>query len=207
MEIKSRNCVACSKEYLPTGNSQKRCKDCIANGIRSGPTPKCICGCGSSVSWSIRRNGWSEFVQGHHARVDNPNKGGNIPWNKGNQQRYDFICAGCKCSFQSKLKEAKFCSHQCYTKSISGSKSIHWRGGVRTTYRMIRINGNQIREHRYIMAQHLNRKLKRRETVHHIDGNGLNNSLDNLHLFHCEKCHRYHHTTGKDLVYIYGEAH
>lgn len=39
-----------------------------------------------------------------------------------------------------------------------------------------------IREHRYVMEQKIGRILKRTEIVHHIDGDTLNNHLDNLEL-------------------------
>jgi hypothetical protein len=35
-------------------------------------------------------------------------------------------------------------------------------------------------KHRWVMEQHLGRKLERHEVVHHIDGNTLNNNLENL---------------------------
>jgi hypothetical protein len=35
---------------------------------------------------------------------------------------------------------------------------------------------------RYVMEQHLKRKLKTEEIVHHIDGNPLNNEITNLYL-------------------------
>lgn len=37
-------------------------------------------------------------------------------------------------------------------------------------------------KHRWVMEQHLGRKLERGEIVHHIDGNTLNNELSNLRL-------------------------
>lgn len=48
-------------------------------------------------------------------------------------------------------------------------------------------------EHRLIMEKHINRYLKPEEEVHHIDGNGLNNELDNLVLFPSKSAHiRFH---------------
>lgn len=49
-------------------------------------------------------------------------------------------------------------------------------------YKAKKINGKKIDEHRFIMEQHLNRKLKRNEVVHHIDGNKSNNDINNLQL-------------------------
>ena len=37
-----------------------------------------------------------------------------------------------------------------------------------------------IDEHRFIMEQHIGRKLKNDEIVHHIDGNKSNNKIENL---------------------------
>jgi len=37
-----------------------------------------------------------------------------------------------------------------------------------------------VRQHRLVMEEHLGRYLDKNEIVHHIDGNKLNNSLDNL---------------------------
>ncbi len=42
-------------------------------------------------------------------------------------------------------------------------------------------NGN-IYEHRLVMSEHLGRPLETWETVHHKDGNKINNALDNLEL-------------------------
>lgn len=56
-------------------------------------------------------------------------------------------------------------------------------------YRRIRIQREQgakyewVLEHRYIMEQKLGRPLLPKENVHHIDGNRLNNTPENLELW------------------------
>jgi hypothetical protein len=48
-------------------------------------------------------------------------------------------------------------------------------------------------KHRWIMEQHLGRKLEKHEVVHHIDGNTLNNEIDNLKVMFY-KCHSQLHS-------------
>lgn len=71
-----------------------------------------------------------------------------------------------------------------------------WKGGIhidQSGYRHIKLQcddqyfcmanaGGYVLEHRYFLARKLGRPLHANETVHHIDGNRTNNSLDNLQL-------------------------
>jgi HNH endonuclease len=47
-------------------------------------------------------------------------------------------------------------------------------------YRIIRVDGRKIPEHRHVMELKLGRKLTSAEIVHHADGNPLNNDPANL---------------------------
>lgn len=47
-------------------------------------------------------------------------------------------------------------------------------------YKQIRVDNKTVQEHRIIMENHLGRKLKSTELVHHIDGNPKNNNIKNL---------------------------
>ncbi len=62
-------------------------------------------------------------------------------------------------------------------------------------YRQIRVNGNRVYEHRYVMELHLGRPLLPDEVVHHKDGDKPNNSPSNLQVLSGHAEHRQHHRT------------
>jgi hypothetical protein len=58
-----------------------------------------------------------------------------------------------------------------------------WRDGKRVT----------IRQHRWVMEQHLGRKLMPGEEIHHIDENPANNAVENLMVVSRGEHQRLHH--------------
>lgn len=65
-------------------------------------------------------------------------------------------------------------------------------------YIRVRFNGERILKHRFLMEEHLGRKLKKWEIIHHIDGNNRNNCLDNLQIM-SQSEHRNIHFERGDL--------
>jgi len=108
------------------------------------------------------------------------------------------ICPGCGKEFYqypSRIKQGiKRCSNTCKGKFLSGENNPIWKRGYTISggYKMIIVGKEKIYEHRYVMEQHIGRKLKKGEEVHHIDGNKMNNSIENLMLLTIDEHKKFH---------------
>jgi hypothetical protein len=63
-----------------------------------------------------------------------------------------------------------------------------------------------IREHQYVMEMHLNRRLKKGEVVHHIDGNKQNNNLENLYLTSVAEHNKLHAESESIIFELYKQG-
>ena len=95
-------------------------------------------------------------------------------------------CQHCNKSFKVptyRAKTAKYCSRSCLAK-VHLEQFAHLRfqptNRPKHKYKTMMVEGKQIRAHRYFMEQHLGRKLASWEHVHHINGDSLDNRLENL---------------------------
>jgi hypothetical protein len=106
-----------------------------------------------------------------------------------------FICGKLFSEKNYRFNKRINCSKKCYGKYISlfhkGDKAPYWKGGkyLHGGYVMMWTNKGHVLEHRFI-TNTTDPKL----IVHHIDGNKLNNKLDNLKVMTQSEHKRLHNT-------------
>lgn len=91
------------------------------------------------------------------------------------------------------------------TVRAKGDASPTWKGGwiAKNGYRYVNVytfgKRRQLPEHRHIMEQHIGRMLRHDEHIDHINGNKLDNHIDNLRITDIKgNCHYYWGITEND---------
>lgn len=115
-------------------------------------------------------------------------------------------CPTCGKEFQAEERKDIYCSEPCWWNKrkqlILGSGNGRWKGGIKVHggYRYIKNRDHPhadkngyVPEHRLIMEKYLGRFLERKECIHHINENTLDNKIENLMLFPTNGQHANYH--------------
>lgn len=94
-------------------------------------------------------------------------------------------CGKAITTFRSQTGRCRKCNDAC-RRAATEAKPVVWKLN-RHGYMMAKVKHNGATrwysQHRYVMEQHLGRKLLRHESVHHLNGERADNSIENLELW------------------------
>lgn len=119
------------------------------------------------------------------------------------------ICTVCSKEFyvpryRAENPKTQYCSRSCLAKKHLSQFYDHYGfkklNKPHHTYTYIKVNGKRVREHRWIMEQHIGRKLERWEHVHHINDDSSDNRIENLEVLTNSEHQRKEHIFRKKLL-------
>lgn len=158
-------CKACGKEFSGTPSLLKRreyCSNACHQSTRKTKEQRVCEKCGKEFTTQKGRTGRYCSIE---CRLACP------------KDQIELKCLTCGNPFEVssfRAKIAKYCSPEC---------SSHGKRNGENNYRVLRVKGRYIKEHRYVMEQFLGRELFRHENVHHKNGDRGDNRLENLEVW------------------------
>lgn len=109
-----------------------------------------------------------------------------------NRKLEEKNCVNCGKLYRPWAADQKYCSKRCQWDNNGKnpwnkkpvSKWINRKGYVECRIWVDDKTQIRVKEHRYVMEQHIGRKLLSNEDVHHKDGNKQNNHISNLEIIY-----------------------
>ena len=135
-----------------------------------------------------------DFCQKHYDRLRNYGRLNRVqPYNTG-----PYVCKVDNCNRDGYTKgfcETHYIRLRRYGRLHKKPPNNHiWINA--SGYKTIRYNGKSVHQHRQIMETHLGRPLTQKETVHHINGDKIDNRIENLSLMTISEHTMEHHRRG-----------
>ncbi len=161
-------CEYCDENFKTSHKKQRFCCHRCANlnRIKYGINKKCVyCGKSFISNISLRKYCGDSCASEAH---------------KEKSKRLSKTCEECNRSYKTAYKAQRFCSLKCA--AIRNSR-LKLSAPTKNGKKKITLNKKRSYLSRYNAEQKINRKLKKREVVHHIDCDPQNDSPDNLYVF------------------------
>ena len=167
-------CIDCAKQVK---KGSIRCKSCDIKRRKENKKEYFCLDCGKKI-WrgSLRCKSCAHKKMGHTTK---------------SRKKLSFLRKGNKNPFYGKKHSIKIIKR--LKKANSGKNHPQWKGGIfvkksgyiyiHTSKHPFSTKGGYVLQHRLVMEKKLVRFLKKKEVVHHIDGDPQNNDLKNLWLF------------------------
>lgn len=170
-------CLGCDKPFLKRGHAQKFCcVSCRDITYLKGCEEKTCPGCAHVFKCAKKERVCCSVICDRKIRRSN---------------RILVTCETCLKTIDRKPSSVKgrkiiLCSNECRSKFLLHDKRS-WaiekkdrKVPKHKMYKRISVRGKWVKEHRLVMERHLGRKMDPSEHIHHINGDGLDNRVENL---------------------------